>query len=325
MQNSYCNNCGKNGHVFHQCRAPITSFGIIAVGAPTVPSEMLRCNIPMREASSKLDVAPPTTPSLKGGIKEGTMGGLAGGTREGVVGGTVGAPTVGSPTYLVIRRRDTLGFIDFMRGKYSIYNKDYIMNMIKQMTLDEKSRLHTLTFKELWGGLWGDGNVFEQYRSEESASREKWTSLMAGVNSKTGFYTLKDLVEESRQYEEWDEPEWGFPKGRRDYHESDYECAIREFCEETGYKPSQLKMLYNIAPYEEIFTGSNYKSYKHKYFVAFIDRESSGSDPTYQKSEVSQMEWKTAEECVACFRSYNLEKIRLIQQVDKMLCSVNTY
>lgn len=238
---------------------------------------------------------------------------------DGVVG--AGSPT----TYLVIRRRDTLGFIDFMRGKYSIYNKDYIMNMIKQMTLDEKSRLHTLTFKELWGGLWGDGNVFEQYRSEESASREKWTSLMAGVNSKMGFYTLKDLVEESRQYEEWDEPEWGFPKGRRDYHESDYECAIREFCEETGYNPSQLKMLYNIAPYEEIFTGSNYKSYKHKYFIAIIDRVSAGSDPTYQKSEVSQMEWKTAEECVTCFRSYNLEKIRLIQQVNKMLCSVNTY
>ena len=313
MQNSYCNNCGKSGHVFHQCKAPITSFGIIAVGV----GEPTNGGPAAADAACRPSAVPPTTPSLKGGIREG----VAGGIREGVVGGTVGAPT-----YLVIRRRDTLGFIDFMRGKYSVYNKDYIMNMIKQMTRDEKERLYTLTFKELWGGLWGsDGNMFDQYRSEESASREKWTSLMAGVNNKLAFYTLKDLVEESRQYEEWDEPEWGFPKGRRDYHESDCECAVREFCEETGYKPSQLNLMYNIAPYEEIFTGSNYKSYKHKYFIAFIDRASAGSDPTYQTSEVSQMEWKTADECLACFRSYNLEKMRVIKHVDKMLSAVNTY
>jgi hypothetical protein len=36
--------------------------------------------------------------------------------------------------YLMIRRKDTLGFIDFMRGKYNIYNKCYILNMLKQMT-----------------------------------------------------------------------------------------------------------------------------------------------------------------------------------------------
>ena len=41
--------------------------------------------------------------------------------------------------YLMICRKDTLGYIDFMRGKYSIYNKEYIMNMIKQMTEDEKN------------------------------------------------------------------------------------------------------------------------------------------------------------------------------------------
>jgi len=25
-----CNNCGKQGHMFHQCKLPITSYGIIA-------------------------------------------------------------------------------------------------------------------------------------------------------------------------------------------------------------------------------------------------------------------------------------------------------
>ena len=28
-QNNYCNNCGKKGHIFHQCKIPITSIGVI--------------------------------------------------------------------------------------------------------------------------------------------------------------------------------------------------------------------------------------------------------------------------------------------------------
>ena len=33
------------------------------------------------------------------------------------------------PEYLMICRKDTLGYIDFMRGKYIVQNKNYIMNM----------------------------------------------------------------------------------------------------------------------------------------------------------------------------------------------------
>ena len=50
--------------------------------------------------------------------------------------------------YLMIRRKDTLGFIDFMRGKYSIYNKEYLINMFKQMTNIEKDKIQRLSFDE---------------------------------------------------------------------------------------------------------------------------------------------------------------------------------
>ena len=79
-KHTFCNNCGKNGHVFHQCKQPITSIGIIA----------FRYNI-----NNKLE-------------------------------------------YLMIRRKDSLGFVDFMRGKYPINNKSYIMNIINEMTMNEK-------------------------------------------------------------------------------------------------------------------------------------------------------------------------------------------
>ena len=32
--------------------------------------------------------------------------------------------------FLMIRRKDTLGYVDFMRGKYPIYNKLYLQNII---------------------------------------------------------------------------------------------------------------------------------------------------------------------------------------------------
>ena len=28
---NFCNNCGKHGHLFHQCKVPITSIGIIPI------------------------------------------------------------------------------------------------------------------------------------------------------------------------------------------------------------------------------------------------------------------------------------------------------
>ena len=91
-----CNNCGKQGHTFKQCKNPITSFGVI----------VFRIN-PLQQ-------------------------------RE----------------YLMIRRKDTLGYIDFMRGKYSASNQKYIFNMIEQMTIQEKYKLKKYTFDELWHDLW---------------------------------------------------------------------------------------------------------------------------------------------------------------------------
>ena len=46
-------------------------------------------------------------------------------------------------------------------------------------------------------------------------------------------YTLASLIHKSSTT--WLEPEWGYPKGRRNYQEKDLHCALREFEEETGY------------------------------------------------------------------------------------------
>ena len=261
MQNeNYCNNCGKGGHVYHQCKLPITSIGIV----------VFRIN-------------------------------------ENI------------PEFLMIRRKDTLGHVDFMRGKYSLNNKEYILNMLNQMTIHEKESLIQYEFPELWNNVWGGTMISNQYKSEESISHEKFNALKNGVMFDNEFITLKELVEESNAQSAWLETEWGFPKGRRNHKESDYDCALREFNEETGYNVKYLQNLQNIIPYEEIFTGSNYKSYKHKYFIMYMSYHNSLMQNEFEKTEVSKMEWKNYEQCIASIRPYNKEKMRLITNIHECI------
>ena len=261
MTDNYCNNCGKAGHIFHQCKMPITSIGII----------VFRQNI---EDNNQLQ-------------------------------------------YLMICRKDTLGFIDFMRGKYSVYNKEYILNMMKQMTDEEKAKLNTLDFDDLWRSIWGSEEISNQYKIEEVISREKFNTLKHGILNKHDFYKLSDIIRESNEYNTWTDPEWGFPKGRRNYQEKDIECAMREFKEETGFY--KIKFIENLIPYEEIFTGSNYKSYKHKYFLGYMNYEDTLAIANFEKSEVSKMDWKTFDQCMGVIRPYNLEKKRTISNINKAL------
>lgn len=260
--NNLCNNCGKSGHLFHQCKMPIMSIGIIVFRL---------------------------------------------------------CPDDKNIEYLIIRRKETLGYIDFMRGKYSIQNKDYIMNMIKQMTNKEKEQLRCKDFNLLWKNIWGASANNSQYKSEEINSREKYHSLVHGVKLYNDYYNLDDLINASLVYPQWEEPEWGFPKGRRNNQENDFDCAVREFSEETGYSADKLVFLQNVLPYEEIFTGSNYKSYKHKYFLMYMNYEDTLNMGQYQTSEVSMIAWKSYDECIQYFRPYNLEKIRILKKVDRGL------
>ena len=263
MNNNYCNNCGTKGHVFYQCKQPITSVGIIVFNINSA------------------------------------------GVRE----------------YLLIRRKDSIGYVEFMRGKYNIYNKMYLTNLISEMTNDEKHRLLTNDFETLWKQLWGE-DINTQYRGEEKISNDKFDSLTNGMVTNDGEYSLCSLINESMSA--WDETEWGFPKGRHNNQEKDLLCALREFEEETGYSRLSINIIHNLLPFEEIFTGSNYKSYKHKYYVASM-QNLENKLTSYQDTEVSKMEWKTYTEAMDLIRPYNLEKKEVLTRVDTMLEKYKLY
>jgi 8-oxo-dGTP pyrophosphatase MutT (NUDIX family) len=262
----FCNNCGKQGHNFHQCKMPITSNGVIAFRIVPYTNEL---------------------------------------------------------QFLMIRRKDTLGYMDFMRGKFPVFQKQYILNMLYQMTVEERNKLRQRTISYL-----NNDNKDPLFHN-----KEKIQMLMKGVetniidNIVNESYDLLSLLNEADQTVIWNEPEWGFPKGRRNSQEKDYDCALREFSEETGYHISILNNIRNIIPFEEIFIGSNYKVYRHKYYLMNISYNNSLTVKTFQKSEVSGMEWKNFNQAIYSIRSYNLEKKQMLTNIYNCLthtlfCSV---
>ena len=84
------------------------------------------------------------------------------------------------------------------------------------------------------------------------------------------------------------------------------------------------KIINNLIPFEETFTGSNYKSYKHRYYVAYVNSDAISEIP-YQNSEVSCVEWKTYSDATECIRSYNLEKIKVLQLVNNVINKYSLY
>jgi len=224
--------------------------------------------------------------------------------------------------YLLIQRKDSLGIVDYIQGKYSIHNKCYLLNMLKQMTVLEKRRLIDCTFDELWESIWGHQTPKAQYRIEESISKEKHETLKTGVLINTDFYNLATLIKESDEFGIWEDAEWGFPKGRRNYQEKDYDCAVREFVEETGFHSNKITNILNISPFDEIFTGSNYKSYKHRYYLMYMNYQDSLNMENFQKSEVRHMQWMSLDVCLSKIRPYNVEKRAVIERVDRTLSSV---
>jgi ADP-ribose pyrophosphatase YjhB (NUDIX family) len=220
--------------------------------------------------------------------------------------------------YLQIYRKDTIGFIDFMRGKYNCNDKKFILNLFKQMTFNEKVKIlqNLNNFDFLWNDLWGT-TISYQYKFEETHSKEKFETLVSGVGIK---YNLEDIIDDSMIYEQFDKPECGFPKGRKNLNENDFSCAVREFQEETGYCSKLLHNIHNIYPLVEVFMGSNFKSYLHKYYLCFMDyNDTITATSHFQESEISSVGWFNYNTCIQNIRPYNLEKKKVLENVNNLL------
>ena len=268
-----CTNCGKPGHYYKSCVEPITSFGIILV-------QVLGCK--REEIQQKF-------------------------LDDSVINGYENA----NFRFLMIRRKDSLGYIELLRGKYELSDRVYIQVLIDQTSLDERKRLLEWEFNDLWEQLWS-GPVSKHYRHEYEPSKTKFEQLKDIL--------LPECIKASKTT--WSEPEWGFPKGRRGPNESEIRCANREFWEETRFPMTSVNILKNCLPVEESFFGSNHVHYRHKYYLAFCFDDIEPSikiGDNVMEREIGDIRWFKADEALEKIRPYNIEKKEILLHVSSIL------
>lgn len=188
---------------------------------------------------------------------------------------------------LMVRRKDSMSFSEFVRGKYDPGRTDYVLTLLSNMTQAEIQRLRTEDFESIWARMWGN-SIIERREQEFLSSREKFNSIKGVVETATSAYI---------------EPEWGFPKGRRLKCETDQGCAEREFWEESNIHRTEYCIVSGLQ-LEETFRGTNGIAYKHKYFVAVLVKPHDIRQPftSSQRQEVSAIGWKTLAECATLTR-----------------------
>ena len=64
-------------------------------------------------------------------------------------------PGASEPAFLVVQRRDSYAYVEFLRGKYDIRNRRYVVEMFASMTEGERTALLSHGFQQLWDNLWG--------------------------------------------------------------------------------------------------------------------------------------------------------------------------
>lgn len=213
--------------------------------------------------------------------------------------------------YLMIQRKDSLSFMEFIRGKYNTTDTIYIKQLISAMTLNEKNLLINKQFDEIWNYAWYQNNSSNiKHTVEYIESKHKFDYL----NNNNLICNIVHCVLPLSDHEQ----EWGFPKGRRKLKECDLDCAIREFCEETRLSVDDIQIIKNIIPFEEIFYGTNNVLYKHTYYIAKIKN---ADIPVFvdhncleQIREVRALNWFTYENVVKRIKLYNIERHQVIKK-----------
>ena len=208
---------------------------------------------------------------------------------------------------LMVRRKDSMAYMEFIRGKYTLNDMEFVTRLISNMTVREQFAISNETFDSLWTKLWGPGK--DTHSIEYENSKKLYDEL-----------DRKSIVESVPS--RYNEPEWGFPKGRRMKGESDLECGIREFWEETNIPRESYDVIPSLE-FTEIFTGTNNVKYKHVYYVALLKNSlmvNTGSKlTTMQRKEISAVSWKTLNECKNITRPHYVERKQLIAELEQKI------
>lgn len=304
----FCNNCGRYGHVYAKCRDPITSSGIINFKIDHCDDSVIdtfkkkyesyatngRGNrniiIPLDDkirCADKMCIDKTKYLKkfcdLKNHIK-----------------------------FLMIRRKNTLGYIEFIRGRYNPIDADSVINLFEQMVISEINMIKNNDLEYLWDKLWKSNSKNKAYEFEFKQSKIKFDKLKSNELK----YNLDFYIENVNF--KYDTPEWGFPKGRRNFYEKNIDCAIREFNEESGYSMEDYKIMKRLHSLNEIFVGTNGVKYKHVYYIGIFISDKQAKinvEKPSQYDEIGDIGWFTFNDALDLIRPHHRQRKKILTEL----------
>lgn len=295
----HCNNCGKFGHLNRNCKEPITSIGIICV---RIADNELR-----NKVVQKTSLIEKIFNILKFNSKNNKFLTILDEYNPKI-------------EFLMIKRKHSLGFLEFIRGRYDVEDYQKIVKLFEHMTEEEIDKIKTSDFDTIWCDVWGKTAQLKIYEDEYNRSKEKYNLIKykSDAHNVLGLKFFTDNITPK-----WKHGEWGFPKGRRSHYEKNLTCAIREFQEETGYTQDDYFLIENILPLKEVFLGTNGIPYKHIYYLAILNENC--SDPTIldDNNEVGEIDWFTYSKCSSLIRTYHTEKKKVLYEAFKFIVGLS--
>lgn len=283
---NYCTNCGKFGHINKICKEPITSLGILCFKL---------------DKSLNLDHKSFNNYVLNKYIKidDYNFENLSNLNKIDLFKNKI--------YFLLIQRKHSLNYVEFIRGKYDKNNLNKLIECFELMSKKEIENIRNNDFDYLWNDLWKETSKHKMYQKEFKKSKKMFESLK---NSNL----LEKLLEITPIY---DTPEWGIPKGRRNFFEKNIDCAIREFNEETTMKENNYIILKNLYSVQENYKGTNNLDYKHIYYLSISssDNEVNYENIESSNNEIGDIGWFTWEEAIKKIRPYYKSKIELINKI----------
>ena len=221
---------------------------------------------------------------------------------------------------LMINRKDSLCYIDFLRGKYKIEDIEYIKILLNKITIKEKEKLLKMTFDELWVQLWNLSELTDvlKEKNDYREGSKKYELLKNGFDEDIN---LEGLISGSDTG--YKESEWEFPKGRRNKHEKNRDCAIREVKEETNYSIQDYDIINNMVPLTEEFMGENGIRYKYIYYVGIVLNSDKpcilDKGNIFQRQEISDLKWLNESDALNKLRDYHKSREILIKTIYSLL------
>jgi 8-oxo-dGTP pyrophosphatase MutT (NUDIX family) len=303
--NNYCSNCGKFGHIYKKCYEPIISYGIICmdINNPKVHDFFI----------TKYKF-PNTSHILKHiCINKYISKNINCNNRKDL--DFYEDKIMNDTSYLIVRRKYTYNYIHILRGLYNELDIETLIKSLNLLTHKEYNNILNCNYNELHSHiLWENGDTNVDYNMAST----KFNFLKIHI--------LPQIIERIKIV--FDEPEWGFPKGKRNSTEFNLKCASREFEEETGLTGTDYQLLNRLYPQIEMVEGSNGLLYKHIYFIGLLNKDFDkskiriGKNPE-QYLEIGDIGLHTLDKINMIFRDYNEDRKEILNNL-KLFLVYNT-